>query len=163
MKTSLCRLAIAAALTASPVAAEPLKFILTGTFSASFVLPSDPVPDEVSDAFESFTVYDVPLPDASGLGDVSFFSTAHKGGLMINDFYDSGTTVVNAAGAQLFTGSYLTPTFVTGTFVLSGLPNAPGDYTLTIAAVPEPGAWAMLVGGFGVVGAALRRRPAVVA
>lgn len=28
------------------------------------------------------------------------------------------------------------------------------------AAVPEPGSWAMMIGGFGMIGAALRRRPA---
>ena len=30
--------------------------------------------------------------------------------------------------------------------------------TLTIAAVPEPTSWAMLIAGFGLTGAAMRRR-----
>jgi hypothetical protein len=30
----------------------------------------------------------------------------------------------------------------------------------TIAAIPEPATWAMMVGGFGLAGAAIRRRPA---
>jgi PEP-CTERM motif len=37
----------------------------------------------------------------------------------------------------------------------------PGNWSL--AAVPEPGTWLMLVAGFGVVGIAARRRPRVVA
>ena len=42
-----------------------------------------------------------------------------------------------------------------------GLALAPIDdvtFTLNAAAVPEPAAWAMMIGGFGLVGGALRRR-----
>ncbi|MDO6413206.1 PEPxxWA-CTERM sorting domain-containing protein [Sphingomonas sp. BIUV-7] len=39
----------------------------------------------------------------------------------------------------------------------------PGEYAFgaTAAAVPEPASWAMMIGGFGVVGAGMRRRRAV--
>src|SRR5262249_37793127 len=37
---------------------------------------------------------------------------------------------------------------------------APHDHSLP-AGVPEPSAWALLIAGFGAVGAALRRRPAI--
>ncbi len=38
--------------------------------------------------------------------------------------------------------------------------SRPGDYVrvLTATAVPEPASWAMLIGGFGLVGGAMRRR-----
>lgn len=36
-----------------------------------------------------------------------------------------------------------------------------GGISLSIAAVPEPASWAMLIAGFGLVGAAARRRRAV--
>ena len=37
------------------------------------------------------------------------------------------------------------------------------DYvTLDVASVPEPATWAMMIGGFGLAGAALRRRRATV-
>jgi hypothetical protein len=32
-----------------------------------------------------------------------------------------------------------------------------------VAAVPEPASWAMMISGFGLVGGAMRRRPAKVA
>lgn len=38
-----------------------------------------------------------------------------------------------------------------------------GTASLTAAAVPEPAAWAMMVAGFGLAGAAMRRRHATVA
>lgn len=37
------------------------------------------------------------------------------------------------------------------------------DNDPTVAAVPEPGTWALMIGGFGMAGAALRRRRSVVA
>ena len=44
---------------------------------------------------------------------------------------------------------------------------APGAIITTppeaVAAVPEPATWAMMIGGFGLVGVALRRRAAVTA
>jgi len=35
------------------------------------------------------------------------------------------------------------------------------DITLSTAAIPEPASWALLIAGFGLVGAAMRRRPVV--
>jgi hypothetical protein len=37
-------------------------------------------------------------------------------------------------------------------------PNNGGAFTVDVTAVPEPAAWGMLVGGFGVAGFAVRRR-----
>jgi hypothetical protein len=39
----------------------------------------------------------------------------------------------------------------------------PGEIRGQIAQVPEPGTWAMLIAGFGLVGAAARRRSAILA
>ncbi len=64
-------------------------------------------------------------------------------------------------GAQLWVigdGSGTTPTGQ-GTMVLSAisLDNAPTESLLT-SNVPEPASWATMAGGFGLLGAALRRR-----
>jgi hypothetical protein len=41
--------------------------------------------------------------------------------------------------------------------------NALGLDDVSISAVPEPASWAMLIGGFGLTGAAMRRRRRVTA
>ena len=47
---------------------------------------------------------------------------------------------------------------VTGTALTSGS-RVDGSINFTAAAVPEPASWLMMVGGFGLLGAALRRKP----
>lgn len=73
---------------------------------------------------------------------------------------------------RLYTGTTSNPTgFVLGDFTLGsfdGEGEALPDSTLsirsdTIAAVPEPASWAMMMIGFGAVGFAIRRRPTAVA
>lgn len=46
------------------------------------------------------------------------------------------------------------------TIVVKGTSGGNGSYsgTLAFTAVPEPATWAMMVGGFGLVGGAMRRR-----
>lgn len=48
----------------------------------------------------------------------------------------------------------------TNQFFVYGFTDAdvPGFAAQQIAAVPEPKSWAMLIAGFGLIGAALRRR-----
>lgn len=70
-----------------------------------------------------------------------------------NSFVGTG----EATGVLKFTGTFSTLSFTDSTEAYHGL-------TIGIAGVapaggvPEPGVWAMLVGGFGLVGAAARRR-----
>ena len=46
------------------------------------------------------------------------------------------------------------------TIIVKGTSGGNGSYagTLAFAAVPEPATWAMMIGGFGLVGGAMRRR-----
>ncbi|MBB6228664.1 hypothetical protein FHS79_002854 [Polymorphobacter multimanifer] len=85
----------------------------------------------------SFGVQDRVAFDISGVSGNGFFS--------VNDgFYQVSQTTG--------TGSFIGNVGITG---LTGI---------TAGAVPEPASWAMLIGGFGLVGAAMRRRrPTMVA
>ena len=49
------------------------------------------------------------------------------------------------------------------TIVVRGFSGRDGAFsgTLSLAAIPEPATWAMMIGGFGMVGAAARRRTRV--
>lgn len=58
-----------------------------------------------------------------------------------------GTSVTLAASTHIYAS-------VNDTY----LPNNGGAFSVDVAAVPEPTSWAMMLGGFGVVGIALRRR-----
>jgi len=48
-------------------------------------------------------------------------------------------------------------TYISG-YLNSGLTNLTGYTPPTPPRVPEPATWAMMVGGFGMIGGALRRR-----
>jgi PEP-CTERM motif len=75
-------------------------------------------------------------------------------------FIGAGSTNLSFVSSSLFS---MTPN--SGTLSVS--PLIGGDYTLTynyaaaVAAVPEPGSWAMMLLGFGLIGFAARRRQAV--
>jgi len=61
----------------------------------------------------------------------------------------------NLAGFQTFT---FNKSGLTSLNISSASAYAIDNISVSAAAVPEPAAWAMLVGGFGVVGGAVRRR-----
>jgi hypothetical protein len=75
---------------------------------------------------------------------------------------DSEAVFGSLFGTQLFQGTTAKPTLITGTFnVTNGFyPETIG--TLVVSdiggAVPEPATWAMMIGGMGMVGGAMRRR-----
>jgi hypothetical protein len=147
--------------TAAPAYADPLKFVITGDYSATFFLDSNPTPDDGADGL-GFTLWDVEgFPDALlGVADLTFFNADIGGGLEIDDFY-AGTVLLVTDGGQLYSGSESAPSFLLGTFALTEYQGT-GTYSLTISSVspgvPEPAAWGMLIGGFGLAGAAVRRR-----
>jgi hypothetical protein len=68
-------------------------------------------------------------------GTIDFFNTAKVSGVSVSD----GGTLTSLSG-----------TLTMGTDGTYGYPAA--------AAVPEPATWAMMIGGFGLIGAASRRR-----
>jgi hypothetical protein len=84
-----------------------------------------------------------------------FYAVSNGGGLGVNGFFPYG--------AQLYSGDTSRPTLLTGSFALYGT-SAHTDQqgtlnvTTTVAGVPEPATWGMMMMGFGGIGFAMRRR-----
>jgi hypothetical protein len=171
----LSLLAVFATVSSQAVQAVTLKFTLTGDYSAVWNYNQNPTVlyGTVGDGFTAHDAQGTFPTSAFGyVADVDFYNISQGGGLGIYDPpYAVGGPVelLLLSGAQLYTGSELTPTFLLGTFSLVNGVTGLGSYTLTIAecavctAVPEPDTWAMMLIGFGVVGGALRSRRRVAA
>lgn len=159
---------LAASAMPASVHAAPLNFDITGAYTANFSLDSSPKPNFVDGGYR-FNLYDVKgsFPGASTpVVDLIFYSNLFEGGLAIEDFSADFNALLVTTGPQIYGGSEAAPIFQPGTFQLNDLYNS-NSYTLTISdlnvsAVPEPAAWAMMVFGFGIAGAAMRRRPRAV-
>ena len=137
-------------------AAGILKFVLTGEYSETWKLPASPVPSSFNEA--SFYMDDVAgtWNGEPGSRTVYFpYITANRGSFAL--YSDDGADFVGS-GEPLFTGSVDEPVFRLGIFVMTKAFGPPGDGILTISnAVPEPASWALMITGFGVVGATMRR------
>lgn len=136
---------------AAPVSPGNYKFAVSGAQTISFVLPASPTPSEVEagDYFRingvSGTVNSLPAVFDLGFGSSTYFFNFG----FLNPTV--GTDLLTT-GSSLYTGTEAAPTFLTGTFALT-----PG-YSVTITSgVPEPACWAMLLTGFGLMGAFVRR------
>jgi hypothetical protein len=75
-----------------------------------------------------------------------------------------GTTTVTTANWTDYKSSVFKPLTTSGTLVLLGTgTTGTGDLDVgidnvrVVGAVPEPATWAMMIGGFGLIGAAMRR------
>lgn len=153
----------------------------TPYYSSLFQYPNYFVKSYSYTEFGSTTAVVVPAT----LGkNVNFFDYGNQGGLFLTNsgnrnFRLLGDTVGNdqsevlyddaAYKAALATNPSAQPIFKLGTFLLSTYPRNGAarqpiqNYTVTIAngaitAVPEPASWALMITGFGAVGAAFRRR-----
>jgi hypothetical protein len=160
----LAAIALAMSLAAFPALATQVLFNLTsvgffgkpGEFAGHWTLDLMPTPSE--EDFLEFII-DGPISGefdfegvANQINNLSFGVSIEGGGFAVNFGPDPGFTDF-FAGAALFTGPTSAPTFKLGTFELD-------NSTLTISAIgaPEPASWALMILGFGAVGAALRRR-----
>lgn len=159
MNKLLLSAAVAAVAVAAPASAATYLFTLTGNVNATFTLDSSPTPSLVSDGKGFFQIQNVAgvYSNGSTTANVNFFLTnavAQNGGLELD--VPGGNAFLVQPGAQLFTGTLAMPTFKTGTFEFRASPGE--TLSISAAAVPEPASWAMMVGGFGLLGATMRRR-----
>ena len=103
--------------------------------------------------------------------DVSFFAAARTGfdPLPVSLSFDGtsvGTFTPTSTAFTAFSGFDFTADETTGTLTFAGLnatPSAANDLNtavdaVSVASVPEPGIWAMMIMGFGLVGFGLRYR-----
>ena len=162
--------ALAASVAIAPaVSAAPTISIDTGsgTFGNNHVVCTAPAtaPCTFSDTIQFTTPAGYTLTSAT-------ISSAMAGADMTTNIDFTSVTLNGVQFTTLASGlvefrSLLSQTIVAGatnTLVISGTTGGNGAYggslTFSTAAVPEPAAWALMILGFGVVGYALRRRPA---
>ncbi|KQQ46413.1 hypothetical protein ASF61_18660 [Duganella sp. Leaf126] len=161
VKRILSQVAMSAALLWTGAANAALyQFTVTGDYAAKWTLDSSVAPD-LSEDGGGFVYYDVEgFPDALlSVADITFFSAANGGGLVIEDFY-LGYQLLATDGPQLYTGAEDSPVFKVGNFALTQFGGA-GRYTLNVtnlSAVPEPETYAAMLAGLGLMGVVLRRR-----
>jgi hypothetical protein len=142
--------------------------------SGTVVIPTNmlflhPVGDNsglaAGDTIVRFTAPTSSLYKLSGLFSVLDVSTS---GVNVSIIGPSGNAILAAyglGGAWGTSKSFDSSVSLSAGQTLDFVVNSNGSYyndstglSGTIAAVPEPASWAMMVGGFGVVGAAVRRR-----
>ncbi len=163
MRKLLLAATAALAMAAPAAAVTTYNFSLTGAFTATWSMPASPTPDTPGDALSDFSGITFTLPDTSTLvSDFSIYSNSVSGGIYIYDQNSDDPVKYRGLGDEIYTGTPAAPTFKLGTFTLYNISNIQNG-TLTISGpsvggVPEPASWAMLIAGFGLTGAAMRRR-----
>jgi len=151
----------------SPAHAAPLLFDFTGqglngAITAMFQLDSNPIPDSINDP-GLFGIQQIFFNNVKGVfnGNAETASTIAFGRGLASQFQILGTSsgFAQFGGDVVFGGTVNNPTFSPGTYNFTGFFSSG---TLKIselsAAVPEPATWAMMIGGFALAGASLRRR-----
>lgn len=159
----LCGIALSTASAAIPAHAQMVTFDLTGSRTATFTL-DDSIPDSfTSNALIGNQIFFNNV--AGSFGGTAGTANISFGTNLVSDLNiqsaSLGFTQLSVPG-DLFTGPASNPTFNTGIFNLSGgFTAGPATLTITraaVAAVPEPGTWAMMLIGFGAMGVSMRRR-----
>jgi len=158
-KALLATAALVSLSAAMPASAATLVYNFTASSpqatSFSFSLDNTAAPISVnSDSF----VHSISSFKQNGTADntvtaAEFYDQAFGGGLIV-----SGNTLY---GQPLYSGTLASPTLLTGNFTLfstSAQTNAVGTLNVMAAAVPEPATWAMMLVGFGMMGASMRYR-----
>jgi PEP-CTERM motif len=123
--------------------------------TTTFELPASPTPTQFTTNF-AFEVGDTPAivgGSATTLDGLSFYNGGFGGGLLDTRYFD-------LSGAQYYTGTEASPTFVPGIYTGQSNFYSAGVDTVTIAPapVPEPATWVIMLAGFTGLGLAGFRR-----
>jgi len=150
----------------APAQSALFNFELTGSRIATFTIDSDQAPDFLSSSVFgdqiSFDNVVGTFGGVAGTGSIGFgtgvFATLNVTGTPLGFTQFAGPSLFALVGSK--------PAFFVGTFNLTSIVS--GSSTIRISevaapAVPEPASWAMMVGGLGLVGAAMRRKRLAVA
>jgi hypothetical protein len=155
--------AIAAGLlSTAPAEAALLTFTLTGAHTASFQLDSNPTTNNYSSV--SFGILNQTITFDGATQSNIRIDFGNAGSVFQFRFTDSSSMrILDATGPSLFSGASNMPTLATGTYALTDRFNSNLHYSLAIsdpsvASVPEPASWALMMGGFALAGGAIRSR-----
>jgi PEP-CTERM motif len=154
--------AIAAATAAAPASAATLLFQLSGSRNATFAF--DPTTTTPSFRSSTFIGDQISFKGISGIfGGVAGTASVGFGNFLAADLNiqnpNLGFTQFVSTDFFRFVNSQ--PDFTLGTYQLNSIVSGRSELTiseLATGAVPEPGTWAMLILGFGMVGGAIRYR-----
>ncbi|MDZ7588153.1 MAG: FxDxF family PEP-CTERM protein [Parasphingorhabdus sp.] len=146
---------------AVPSAANAAQFFNNNGSSATFGFDaSPPIP---AGAFTHTYTFSIAVPNViSGtVTSVAAFINAPNDVTFTSATLNGTPFTINLAGqVELRTILNLATATNPQTLIVSGISLGSGVYdgTLAFASVPEPSTWAMLIFGFGMAGAAMRRR-----
>jgi hypothetical protein len=143
---AIAALVLASAWASSGARSTEVVFTLTGggdTFT--FDLPQNPTPDDflLGDHSDFWNVAGTFNGTPTVYDEVDFFNTSSNALDLILDSDGS------FFGDQLYTGSESSPTFKMGSFDIG---TGEQDYTLRIAAAPEPSTWGLMLLGLAGLG-----------
>jgi|GEM_PF-2926459 len=138
--------------TATATAAAPVYVRVSGATTAQFIVDSSPIPDATTADY--FALYDRSgtIAGTAAIAELYFYVAGIGGGLDIN----TPDILIALGGPVLFSGTNEAPTLLTGKYQLTEYPFGKNNYTVQIAAVPEPASRALLITGFAASGLAMR-------
>ncbi|WP_313538139.1 PEPxxWA-CTERM sorting domain-containing protein [Sphingomonas sp.] len=156
---------------ATPAAAEVYSGTTSGFSDLSISIPKGPGKYQLTFRFDTPPPFDITILTQSHYDQYMLGSNAYVGGNDVQNYdtYGYYADPARAGVVRWEVGSaystrdtrYRTDYRFNGVrayFSFLGDRDTTVRYTVNVAAVPEPQQWALLIGGFGLAGAALRRR-----
>jgi hypothetical protein len=155
MKAIACAVTLSALLVGGAQASEVLITITSASGpTVAFELPRSPTPDDINTGylFYFFDLHGTLNGAPADLGETAFYEEATQDGGLGDDYY-------TLSGAQYYSGTLENPTFILGNYPNQTIYRSNGSVAdVDITSVPEPATWALMLVGFGGLGAAMRAR-----